>query len=46
MDHSPSIVLFDSLQKRAKAIAADFNEEQKATLDKAYKKLDYGPPKI
>jgi hypothetical protein len=39
-EHSPSVVLFDAIQKRAEAIAGGFSDEQKAQLDQAYAKLD------
>ena len=41
LEHSPSVVLFDALQKRAKDIDADFSEEQKTELKKAFEKLGY-----
>lgn len=41
LEHSPSVVLFDALQKRAKDIDADFSEEQKKELKTAFEKLGY-----
>ena len=39
-EHSPSVILFDAIQKRAEAIGGGFNDEQKAQLDQAYARLD------
>lgn len=41
LEHSPSVVLFEALQKRADDIKDDFSEEQIQDLKKAYSKLGY-----
>lgn len=41
LEHSPSVILFEALQKRADDIRDDFSEEQIAALKEAYKKLGY-----
>ena len=40
-DHSPSVILFDTIQKRAVELAPDFSSEQKSALEKAFKSFDY-----
>ena len=41
LEHSPSVILFDAIQERAKDIAEDFSPEQKKGLEQAYQKLEY-----
>ena len=40
-DHSPSVILFDTIQKRAVELASQFSEDQKSSLEKAFKSFDY-----
>lgn len=42
MDHSPSVVLFEALQKRANDIEKDFSQDQQTALKSAFEKLGYG----
>ncbi|KAL0044920.1 hypothetical protein WJX82_002050 [Trebouxia sp. C0006] len=41
LEHSPSVILFDSIQERAGKISGDFTPEQKQGLEKAYQRLEY-----
>lgn len=41
MDHSPSVILFEALQKRAADIKGDFSEDQQTALKRAFEKLGY-----
>ena len=41
LEHSPSVVLFEALQKRADDIKKDFSEDQIQSLKKAFGKLGY-----
>ena len=41
LEHSPSVILFEALQKRADDIKKDFSEEQLQALKKAFGKLGY-----
>ena len=41
LEHSPSVVLFEALQKRADDIKQDFSEDQMQALKKAFGKLGY-----
>ena len=41
MEHSPSVIFFEAVQKRAVALKSDFSSEQKAALEKAFHKLGY-----
>ena len=45
LEHSPSIILFEAVQKRADELKADFSKDQKASLEKAYEKLGYSHDK-
>lgn len=42
LDHSPGVVLFDSLAARAAEIAAEFSPEQRQQVAAAYEALGYG----
>ena len=42
LDHSPSMVLFDSMAGRAADIRADFTPQQRQQLALAYERLGYG----
>ena len=41
LEHSPSVILFDTIQERAAVVAGAFTPEQKQGLEKAYQKLEY-----
>jgi hypothetical protein len=41
LEHSPSVILFDSIQERAGKISGEFTPEQKQGLEKAYQRLEY-----
>ena len=41
LDHSPSMVLFDSVAGRAAGIRADFTPQQRQQLAAAYERLGY-----
>ena len=41
MEHSPSIVLFEAIQKHAVEKKGDFSGSEKAALVKAFSKLGY-----
>ena len=41
LEHSPSVVLFEALQKRADDIKNDFDDNQIKALKEAFKKLGY-----
>lgn len=41
LEHSPSVILFDTIQERAGEISGDFTPEQKKGLEKAYQRLEY-----
>lgn len=42
LDHSPSLVLFDSLAARAALVAGEFTPEQRAAVQAGYERLGYG----
>ena len=41
LEHSPSVVLFEALQKRADDIKQDFSDDQIQALKEAFGKLGY-----
>ena len=41
LDTSPSVVLFEALQKQANALDKELSDEQKGAIKAAFKKLGY-----
>lgn len=45
-DHSPSVILFDTIQARAVELASQFSADQKQSLEKAFQSFDYDHKEI
>lgn len=46
LDHSPGIVLFDSLRERCKALRGQFSEAERGKVAEGYRLLGYRPPQL